>query len=67
MLKFLLLLNVIMNVIIGIMEKTQRPALRNIVKIQFYNRYFYTLEPKLSELYSYCVNAFCLCRKCVRR
>jgi len=31
-----------MDVILGMMEKTQRLALRNIVAIQFYNRYFYS-------------------------
>jgi len=42
MLKFLLFLNNIMNVLLGIMEKTQQLGLRNIVTIQFYNRYFYS-------------------------
>jgi len=41
-LNFFLLVNKIMNVVFGIMEKTQRFALRNIVAIQFYNRYFYS-------------------------
>jgi len=40
MLKLLLFLNDIMIVILGVMEETQRLALRNIVTIQFYNRYF---------------------------
>jgi len=39
---FSLFLNDIMNVILGIMEKTHRLILRNIVTIQFYCMYFYS-------------------------
>jgi len=42
MMKFLLFLNDIMNVILDIIEKTQRLALRNSVTIEFNNRYFYS-------------------------
>jgi len=42
MLKLLLFLNDIINVLLGIIEKTQRLALSEIVTIQFYNRYFYS-------------------------
>ena len=34
--------NEVMNVILGIMEKMHRLALRTIVSIQFYNKYFYS-------------------------
>jgi len=53
MLKFVLFLNDIMNVILGLMEKMQQYALRNILTIQFYNRDFYS-RTKMSDLHSDC-------------
>jgi len=66
MLIFSLFLNDIMNDILGIMEKSQRLALRNIVIILFYYRYTYPrtkIEVKrphnlklLRGLYYYCLS-----------
>ena len=67
MLKVLVFLNDIINVLLSIIETTQRLALRNIVTIQFNIIGIFTLEPKFSEFYSDCVNVFCLCHTCVRR
>jgi len=51
MLKIVLFLNDIINVILGIIENTQRLALRNIITISNFVIDIFTLEPKLSESY----------------
>jgi len=66
MLKFLLFLNSLINVILGIMSETHRFAFKNIDTFNFIMAIF-TLEPKLRELYSDSVNTFCPCRTSVRR
>jgi hypothetical protein len=50
----------IINVVLGIMEKTHRLVLRNIIKIQIYNWYIYSRTKIEREFYSDCVNSFCL-------